>query len=165
MEALGGIRDAVRSVDPEAVLLNPASFASIVRTSLAEPRLLLIVLLSFGGAALFLAVIGIAGIVAQLVRERHHELGIRQALGARPRQIVLHSLGRGVVVGGLGLLVGTIGALALAPLLARFLLEVAPHDPLIFAGVLCVLGACICAASWVPSRRAARVDPADVLRA
>jgi putative ABC transport system permease protein len=165
MEALAGIRDAIRSADPEAVLLNPASFDSIVRTSLAEPRLLLIVLLGFGGAALFLAVIGIAGIVAQLVRERRHELGIRLALGARPRQIVLWSLGRGIVVGGLGLLFGTIGAVALAPLLARFLIEVGPHDPLIFAGVLCVLGACICVASWIPSRRAARVDPAETLRA
>jgi hypothetical protein len=164
LDALPAIRATLRATDPGAAILDPAALRSVVRTSLAEPRLLLQVLVAFGGAALLLSAVGIAGIVSHLVRERRREFGIRQALGACPAQIVNRSLRRGVMLGGLGLAIGAVAALAIGPLIGGFLFGVAPRDPLTLALVVALLAGCVLAASWLPSRRAARIDPSEALR-
>lgn len=164
MAALPAIREALRDLDPGAPILAPAPLRTVVWESMAEPRLLLQVIGLFGSAALLLAAVGIAGVVGYLVRQRRRELGIRQALGARPAQVLGHCLRRGLTLGGLGLAIGIAGALATGPLLASFLFEVSPRDPVSLGVVVVLLAACVALASWIPSRRAARIDPAEALR-
>lgn len=163
-QALPEIRQAIHDVDPTVPLVSPASMDSVVRESLAEPRLLLQVLTLFGLAALLLSAVGIAGVVGHLVRERRREFGIRQALGARPAQIVGRSLIRGVGLGAVGLVLGTVAALAMGPLMSAFVFGVRPRDPATVAVVVAVLGVCVVVASWVPSRAASHIDPSEALR-
>lgn len=163
-DALPAVRRAIHDVDPSVALVDPMPMDAAVRKSLAQPRLLLQVLAAFGGTALLLSIVGIVGVVSDLVRDRRREFGIRQALGARPQQIVGSSLGRGAALGLIGLIIGSAGALLLAPLIGNFLFGVTARDPLTLVGALLVLTACVLAASWVPARRALRTNPADVLR-
>jgi ABC-type antimicrobial peptide transport system permease subunit len=119
----------------------------------------------FAGLALFLAALGLYGVVSCLVGERTHEMGVRLALGARPSSLVSMVLGRSLVLAGAGLVIGTGAALALSRLLQGLLFGVGPRDLRTLAGVAGVLLVATTAAAWLPARRAARLDPAAVLRA
>lgn len=164
LAALPAVRATIRELDPSVALVSPASYREVLRSSLALPRMLLRVLAVFAGAALLLATVGISGIVAYLVRQRRREFGIRQALGARPGQIVASALRHGIGLGAAGLLLGSLAALGLGPTVSRFLFGVSPFDPVSLVGAVTVLGIAVLAASWIPSRRAGRVDPVESLR-
>ena len=121
-------------------------------------------LLVFAGVALVLAAVGVYGVVAYGVGRRAREFGIRRVLGAKPGTILGLVLGDALRIGGAGLVVGAIAALALAHFLRSLLFGVAPTDPVAFAAALGVLGLALLLASYLPARRAARVPPMDVLR-
>ena len=119
----------------------------------------------FGGAALLLAVVGLYAVLAYAVSQRTHEMGVRLALGARGGDVVRLVVSQGVRVALIGLIIGTAGALAGARFVRDQLFGVSAHDPAIFAAVALALLAVAVAASWLPARRASRVDPVEALRA
>ena len=112
-----------------------------------------------------LAVIGTYAVMAYVVNERAHEMGIRLALGARPVEVLRLVVGRGLRIGGLGVALGFAGALAASQGLRRLLFGVSATDPLTLAAVVVVIGLAVLVASYLPARRAARVDPIIALRA
>ena len=121
-------------------------------------------LLGLGGVALGLAALGVYGLMAYVVGQRTHEVGVRMALGAQPRDVLRLVLGQGMGLVGIGLGLGLVGTIAFTRFLASFLYGVNPLDPATVLAVAVVLGAVSLAACWLPARRAARVDPMEALR-
>ena len=120
---------------------------------------------SFALTALFLAAIGIYGVMAYSVTQRTQEIGLRMALGAPPAQVIRLFLRQGLRLVMLGLVLGFAGAWIVARLLTSLLYGVSPHDPPTFAIVPIILAAVALLACWLPSRRATRIDPNAALRA
>jgi ABC-type antimicrobial peptide transport system permease subunit len=113
---------------------------------------------------LLLAAIGLYGVIAYTVSQRTREIGIRMALGANRGDVVALVLRQGMKLAGIGIVVGIAGALGLTRVLTKLLYEVKPNDPLTFAGVSLVLLCVAVLASWLPARRAGKVDPMVALR-
>jgi ABC-type antimicrobial peptide transport system permease subunit len=124
----------------------------------------MVVLSVFAGLAIVLAAVGLYGVISYLVAQRTHEIGVRMALGAEARDVVRMVLSRGLVLTAAGALVGVAAALALTRLLESQLYGVQPTDPFTFSGVTVLLGVVALMASWIPARRAARLDPMEALR-
>jgi putative ABC transport system permease protein len=160
---IGPIRATVKSVDARLPISEIRTMPEIVNASIAGPRFAMQALGVFGVLALMLSAIGIFGIVSQVVASRAHEFGVRAALGATPRELVMLSLGTGSRQALAGLVAGIVIALLLTRLMTRMLQGVTPTDPLTFASVVVVTGAVAIAASIGPARRAGRTDPARVL--
>jgi ABC-type antimicrobial peptide transport system permease subunit len=120
--------------------------------------------LIFAGLAVLLAAIGIYGVLAYSVSQRTREFGIRAALGAGAKDVVGMVVGYGLRMAAIGLALGAAGAFALTRLMTAMLYDVRPSDPSVFAGVIVLLTAVACVASFVPSARAARIPPATALR-
>ena len=160
----GAVRQAARNGAPGVPLYDVQTMPERLRTSLAEERFHTLLLLSLGGIGLLLAAIGIYGIVAYFVAQRTAEFGVRIALGAAPRDILLVTARHSLVPVGLGLSVGILGALAGARILGAVLRGVGPRDPLTFAAVVIVLSAAAALATYLPARRATRIDPMTALR-
>jgi putative ABC transport system permease protein len=118
----------------------------------------------FGGIALFLAAIGVYGVIAYGVTQRTHEIGVRVALGARATDVLRLVVGRGVALTGIGVLIGILGAVGVTRVTASMLFDVSPTDPLSFVGVSLFLIGTAALASYLPARRATRVDPLEALR-
>jgi predicted permease len=156
---------AVADLRRDVAVTEVRPLTSVARDGVATPRAASRALTLFAGLALFLAALGLYGVVSCLVGERTHEMGVRLALGARPSSLVSLVLGRSLALAGIGLALGLGMALALARLLEGLLFGVGPRDPLTLALVAVVLLAATTAAAWAPARRAARLDPAAVLRA
>jgi ABC-type antimicrobial peptide transport system permease subunit len=114
--------------------------------------------------ALLLAAIGIFSVMSNLVGQRTREIGVRLALGARRQDVLSMILGRAGWLSGSGVVLGLLLALGLARLLASLLYRVSPNDPVIFASTTSVIAAVAFFASWLPARRAARIDPMTALR-
>jgi ABC-type antimicrobial peptide transport system permease subunit len=131
----------------------------------STPRLFTALATAFGGLALALAAVGLYGVVSYAVRQREREIGVRVALGAAPARVLALTLRQGMTPVAAGLAVGLVGALVATRVLRAMLFEVSATDPATFAGVAALLAAVGLAAAYVPSRRAARVDPAATLRA
>jgi predicted permease len=156
---------AIAALRPDVAVTDVQLLTTVARDSIATPRAASRVLALFAGLALFLAALGLYGVVSCLVGERTHEMGVRLALGARPSSLVSLVLGRSLALAGVGLALGLGAALALSRLLDGLLFGVSPRDPLTLAGVAAVLLVATMAAAWLPARRASRLDPACVLRA
>jgi putative ABC transport system permease protein len=158
------LRRAVWSVDPDLPLFKVATMEKVVDESLARQRLNLWLLAVFAGIALALAAAGLYGVISYLVTQRTREIGVRMALGAQPREVtgLVMRQGAGLTAAGLGL--GLLGALALTRLLTGLLYEVSARDPITFAGIAALLAAVALAATWLPARRAARIDPILAMR-
>jgi ABC-type antimicrobial peptide transport system permease subunit len=137
----------------------------IVRGSVAPQSFGMLLLAAFGALALVLAMVGIYGVVAQIVSARMPEFGVRSALGATPASLVRLSLANGARQTAAGLVLGLIAALALSRLLSGILYGVAPNDPATFAAAIAATGIAAVAACWIPARRAGRADPARSLQA
>ncbi|HEY4132308.1 MAG TPA: FtsX-like permease family protein, partial [Gemmatimonadaceae bacterium] len=119
----------------------------------------------FAATALALAAIGIYGVLTLAVSARTREIGIRIALGAEQRRVRRLVIGEGVVLAAIGAGLGIVGALAATRLLRSMLFDLAPTDLVTYVSITLVLGAAAIVASWVPARRASRVDPMVALRA
>jgi putative ABC transport system permease protein len=160
----GAVRSAVRRVDGDQTVARLRSLDQVVGTSVAERQFDLGLFGGFAVIALLLSAVGIYGLFAHIVAERRPEIGIRMALGARPASVVGLILRRAWVAVGLGLTIGLVGAYAASGVLRRFTFQLSPTDPRIYAGAAAVLGTVAIVAAWIPSRRAAAVDPVGVLR-
>jgi putative ABC transport system permease protein len=119
----------------------------------------------FAGAALLLAAVGIYGVIAYSVTQRTQELGIRMALGAQRSDVLRMVVGQAMVLALVGIVIGALGALALSRLMEGLLFQVRPADPATFLAVAAVLAGVAALASYIPGRRATRVDPVVALRA
>jgi putative ABC transport system permease protein len=153
------VRELAPSVPPRFRMLD-----EVVSASVAQRRFSLVLLGVFGAAALVLATMGVYSVVAYLVVQREHEIGIRVALGAQRGDVLGLILRHGALLTSVGIAVGVVGALWLTRLLAGLLYGVTPTDPVSFASVVALLLGVALAASYVPARRALRVDPMNVLR-
>jgi predicted permease len=158
-----GLRRIVHAVDPRLPLFDVATMDEIRVSSMASSRFNTLLLTLLGAIGLILAVVGIYGVVAYFVSQRTQEIGVRMALGATEGRVLALVVGQALRPLALGLALGLAGALAASRLLSGFLFEVSAADPVTFAGVLVVLAAAALLASWLPARRAARVDPTRAL--
>jgi predicted permease len=161
----GPVRAAIREVLPSRPILQIVPMQDKVAAAAATPRFFTTLVSVFGALALTLAAVGLYGIVAYVVRQREREIGVRVALGATPARVVGLMLRRGMAPVLAGLAVGIPLALLATRLLRSLLYEVSASDPVTFVGVAALLAAVALVASWLPSRRAARVDPMVTLRA
>ncbi|MFY9907556.1 MAG: ABC transporter permease [Terriglobales bacterium] len=161
---LDSIRHASQQISNEIVIFGPQSMDDVISSSLARRRFSMILLVVFAMLALLLASVGIYGVISYVVGQRTHEIGIRMALGANPLDIlrlVLSGAGR---LAGIGVAVGLVSALGLTRLMADLLYGVKPNDPLTFAAVPAILISVALVASYLPARRATKVDPVVALR-
>ncbi|HUX33733.1 MAG TPA: ABC transporter permease [Gemmatimonadaceae bacterium] len=160
-----GLRAALRDVDPDLPLFDVTTMDAALAESVAEPRFYTMLLSGFAGVALLLAAIGIYGVIAYSVSLRHREIGIRLALGATRARVMRLTLGQGVVLAAAGIPVGLVVAFWLTRYVSGLLFGVGGLDPVTFGVVPLVLMGVAAVASYVPARRAARVDPVVTMRA
>jgi putative ABC transport system permease protein len=158
------LRSAVWRIDPNQPIASVDTMDKLVAESIAQPRLNMLLMGLFGCLALMLAAVGIYGLLSYSVTQRTQEIGIRMALGARIPDILNLVLKRGVLLVLIGEVIGLAGAFVLTRLMRSMLFEVTPTDATTFIAVAAVLAAVAGVASYVPARRAARVDPLVALR-
>jgi putative ABC transport system permease protein len=159
------IKGIVRSVDPNLVAAAVRPMTEVVSGTVAEPRLSMLLVSGFALLALILASVGIYGVIAYSVSQRTHELGLRMALGAGRAGVLAMIIREGVFTAAIGIVAG-LGAAALATrLMSDLLVGITPRDPLTFGGGAILLLMIAAAASYLPARRATRVDPMLALRA
>jgi putative ABC transport system permease protein len=164
LDLVPAVRRVLQEIDPGLPLFGVEPLERTLVNSNAQRRFTMLVLGAFAGLALVLAILGVHGVLSYTVAQRSRELGIRMALGADRRQVRSLVLGEGARLAGLGLLLGTLGALALSGVLRTMLYGVGRADPGTLAAVAAVLGGVALLASWAPARRAAGTDPAVVLK-
>ena len=158
------VRAQVTALDPSQMVADVHSLDDVVDAAKAEPRFRTDILGVFAALALLLAALGIYGVVAYAVSQRSRDIGIRLALGAQPRQVLFLVLRQGLFLALAGVAIGTPSALVLARLIRSMLFEVSPFSPLTYSGITVSLVAVALAASYLPARRATRVEPVEVLR-
>ncbi|HXB27777.1 MAG TPA: FtsX-like permease family protein [Gemmatimonadaceae bacterium] len=158
------IRDLLSRTDPQVTLWRVRTMNDHLAGPLAQPRLSTALLSAFGLVALFLAAIGLYGIMASAVREQIRDIGVRMALGATPARVRVDVLRGAMLVALGGAAVGTLGALAASRLLRSLLFEVSPTDPIALLGACAVLLGVAVIAAYVPAYQASCVDPARVLQ-
>jgi putative ABC transport system permease protein len=158
------IRTIIHRMDQDLPTQSITTMESMIADSMTEPRSQTRLLGIFSMMALLLAAVGIYGVLASSVAERAHEIGIRMAVGAEQKDVVWMVLRRTLRLAGIGVLIGTFGALAVTRVLAKFLFEVTPADPFTFLIVMGILIFVALFAAWIPAQRAARVHPIVTLR-
>lgn len=158
------LRDAVQQIDGRIVLDNVLTMEDRLRAGLARPRLYALLASSLSSLALLIAGVGVFGVLSYSVAQRRREIGVRMALGARPRDIIALTIRQGIWITGAGLVVGLGAALLLVRYLRGLLWGVVPFDAVSFAVVPVVLLIVAAAACWWPARRASRIDPLTALR-
>jgi predicted permease len=159
------VRAAVREVLPGQAFEEVVPMRSKLSEAASTPRFFAVLVAIFGAVALALAAVGLYGVVSYTVRQREREMAVRMALGAPPSRVVSLMLRQGMIPVAVGLAVGLVGALMITRILRSLLFEVSATDPLTFVVVGMLLGGVAVVASYLPSRRAARVPPALTLRA
>jgi putative ABC transport system permease protein len=163
-QQIASARNQVKSLDPDQPIYNIRTMDEIRGEAVAPQRLNLMLLSIFAGIAFVLAVVGIYGVMSYAVTQRTHEIGIRIAIGAQPRDVFRMILGQGMFLTIVGMVAGLLGAFALTRLMATMLFGVKPTDPATFAGVALLLITVALIACYIPGRRATKVDPVDSLR-
>lgn len=161
---LNDVREAVWSVHSTLPVANVQTLGDVYDRSMVRTSFTVVMLFIAGSLALILGAVGIYGVISYVVSQRTREIGVRMALGARQRQVSGVVLKQGLVLAGSGVAVGLIAAVGLTRLMSALLFGVDPVDPITYGTVSLVLVAVALLASYVPSRRAARVDPAEALR-
>ena len=158
------IREVVREIDPDQPVANVRTLDDVLATSVAQPRFRTLLLGVFAAIALTLAAIGVYGLLSHGVAQRANEFGVRMALGASPPTVLKLVMREGLVLALTGLGFGLLGAIAAVRALNTVLFEITPWDPLAWTASTVTLFAVALLASWIPARRALRVDPVVALR-
>jgi putative ABC transport system permease protein len=158
------IREAIRSLDKNIPISEIQTMNQVVAEANGQSRFYMVLLGAFAVVALVLAGVGIYGVMSYSVSRRTHEIGIRMALGAQSRDVLKLVVFQGIFQALAGVAVGLAGALALSHLMAGLLYGTRPTDPVTFVAAVLVLGGVAVAASYIPARRASKVDPMVALR-
>jgi putative ABC transport system permease protein len=158
------VRAEIRELDPSLPISALQPMTAVVSASAAPQRFNTVLIASFGGLALLLAALGIAGVLATSVSRRTQELGLRLALGAQANDLLRMVIRQGMALALIGLALGLPVAFALTRLMSSLLFETSPHDPVTYASVAALLVAVALVACYVPARRAMRVEPVVALR-
>jgi putative ABC transport system permease protein len=161
---VGAIRDVVRRVDPKVPVTSVRTAEEILAASTGSRRFTMTLLETFAAIALILACVGLFGVMSYLVSQRTHDIGVRLALGALPRDVFRLVVGRGMLLALAGASVGVAAAFWLTRSIEALLFQIRPTDPVTFALVVVILLAVALLACYVPARRATRVDPVIALR-
>jgi len=159
------IRDAVRSVDPGQPIFRVLTLEESMAVDIGGDTVMTQLMGTLAAVALLLALVGVYGVIAYSVAQRVHEMGLRMALGAAAGDVRRLVIRQGLVLGGVGIAIGLALSFAVARALSSFLWGIGSFDPPTFIGVTLLLLAAVLTASWVPARRATRVDPMIALRA
>ena len=163
-QLVSSIRAAVKEIDPDQPIFNPRTMDEIRAESVAPERLNLTLLSLFAGIALVLAIVGIYGVMSYSVTQRTHEIGIRMAIGARPRDVFTMVLGHGMKLTLIGVGIGLLLAFGLTRLMETMLFGVKPTDAATFTGISLLLISVALLACYLPGRRATKVEPTISLR-
>jgi predicted permease len=158
------VQRLVREMDPTLPMFNVRTLSSVLSASTAQLRFTIIVLGAAALVTLLLGAIGLYGVLAYLVSLRTRELGVRIALGAQPRDVAMMMTGQGLALTAAGVALGLVLFALVARFIRSFLFGVTPSDPVTLVGASLTLIVIAALASWMPARRAGRVDPADALR-
>lgn len=158
-------RSEAKNIDPDLGIDRIAPMNEVLHESVAEPRFRTLLITAFAAIALVLAAVGIFGLMSFAVVQRTREIGIRIALGARAGQVIASVVREGLLLAVFGLAAGIAGSFMTTRLLERFLFDVRGSDPSTYAAVAILLVSVALVATYIPSRRAARVDPITALRA
>jgi putative ABC transport system permease protein len=164
MSLVTAITRVVQSMDKDAPIAHIETVDQILSNSSAEPRFQTALVGSFGVLGFILAIIGVYGVISYSVVQQTHEIGVRMALGAQPRDILHMILRKGVLLAIAGIAIGIGGALGLTRVLRSMLFEIEPTDPATFVGVAIFLTIAALAACYIPARRSTCVDPMLALR-
>jgi putative ABC transport system permease protein len=164
MKQVSSIQAVIWSVDKDLPVASVSSMEQIRSGSIAQPRITALLLATFASLALVLAAVGIYGVMAYSVTQRTHEMGLRMALGAHMTDVLKLVVGNGMILTGCGVALGLAGAFALTRVLTKFLWGVRPTDAPTFIAVSLLLTGVAVLASYVPARRATKVDPMVALR-
>ena len=163
-QLIGSMRAAVKEIDPDQPIYNPRTMQEIRSESVATERLNLTLLSIFAGIALVLAIVGIYGVLSYSVTQRTHEIGIRMAIGARPRDVFAMILGHGMKLTLIGVVLGLVATFAATRLMETMLFGVAPTDLTTFSLISIMLITVAAVACYLPGRRATKVEPTISLR-
>jgi ABC-type antimicrobial peptide transport system permease subunit len=162
--AIASIRSAMSALDRDVPITRVYTLAELVDDSVAAPRFRTTLVTLFAIVGLVLAAVGIYGVMAYTVSERTRELGVRLALGATRREVLRMVMTEAAALAAAGVVLGIAGAAAATRLMATLLFGVTPTDPTTFASIAAILMGVALAGSYVPARRATRVDPMATLR-
>jgi putative ABC transport system permease protein len=158
------VKQEVLAVNRQQPIFNVRSLEQMMTDSISRQRFQMILVGIFAALALILAAIGLYGVISYSVSQRTGEIGIRMALGAQPRDVLKLIVGQGLILTVIGLALGLAGALALTRLMAGLLYGVSATDPLTFAAIALLLTSVALLASYIPARRAMKIDPLIALR-
>jgi putative ABC transport system permease protein len=159
------VKNAIWSVDKDQPIVRVATMGSLLAASEADRRFALTLFEAFGMVALLLAAVGIYGVLSGGVNERQREIGVRAALGASRRNILLLVIRQGMTLTGVGIMLGLFGAVVASQVIVSLLYGVSRFDPITYLFVIALLAGVSGIACWVPAQRAAQVDPSITLRA
>jgi putative ABC transport system permease protein len=163
-QATGTVLSALKHADPLVPAYRILSMDASIARSYWQQALYGKMFGAFAAIALVLAAVGVYGVISYAVSQRTQEIGVRVALGAQRLDVLRLIVGHGALLGGIGVAIGLVGALAVTRFLRTLLFGVSPFDAVSFVGVAAVLTTIALLASYIPARRAARVDPVEALR-
>ena len=163
-EVVATLRRELKAVDPMVPLTNVRTLDDVFADSMARQRFSLTLIGTFAGVALVLSLLGLYGIVTLGVQQRSRELGVRMALGARPRDVRALVLREGLLMTAIGIVAGWALATGATAALGDLLYEIGPRDPAVFAICALLVAATALGASYLPARRATLVEPSSTLR-
>ena len=160
----GDVRSVIRELDPKIPITSVLPMTEVVHRSMLLPRIGAVLVAAFGGLALFLAAIGVYGVISFSVSQRTHEIGLRMALGARSADAMKLVVKQGLALTSIGIVIGVAVSIGITRVMATFLVGIDALDPTVFGGVALTLAAVSVLACYIPALRATKVDPVTALR-